>query len=199
MRAEGTSHHAHASAAPEVLLNKKDIDKGKADCWSIGVILYQVEPQLMLWDHCLCNTSHSTRQHIHPANIDVPVQLLFGEHPFEKPADVEEGSVKRTLHRILKVTEPWHLTGLTRQPCLSQAMQTASALSFLLCMARWTTNCRRMPHRCPPRRWTCCSTSLWKTPPSVTPFWTCRMILGEPSHALLSGAARPAVYMRCPE
>ena len=34
----------------------------------------------------------------------VSVQLLFGEHPFEKPADVEEGSVKRTLHRILKVT-----------------------------------------------------------------------------------------------
>ncbi|CAL5220740.1 g2799 [Coccomyxa viridis] len=56
--------------APEVLLNKKDIDKRKADCWSIGVILYQ---------------------------------LLFGEHPFEKTADVEEGSVKRTLHRILKV------------------------------------------------------------------------------------------------
>lgn len=32
------------------------------------------------------------------------MQLLFGEHPFEKPADVEEGSVKRTLHRILKVS-----------------------------------------------------------------------------------------------
>ena len=30
-------------------------------------------------------------------------QLLLGEHPFEKPVDLEEGSVKRTLQRILKV------------------------------------------------------------------------------------------------
>lgn len=37
------------------------------------------------------------------------VQLLFGEHPFEKTADVEEGSVKRTLHRILKVMTAWHI------------------------------------------------------------------------------------------
>ena len=39
------------------------------------------------------------------------MQLLFGEHPFEKPADVEEGSVKRTLHRILKVNH----NGIARQ------------------------------------------------------------------------------------
>lgn len=56
--------------APEVLLNKKNVDTRKADCWSVGVILYQ---------------------------------LLFGEHPFEKPSDQEEGSVKRTLHRIIEV------------------------------------------------------------------------------------------------
>jgi serine/threonine protein kinase len=57
-------------AAPEILLNKRDADQRKADCWSVGVMLYQ---------------------------------LLFGEHPFEKPSDLEEGSVKRSLHRILKV------------------------------------------------------------------------------------------------
>jgi serine/threonine protein kinase len=56
--------------APEVLLNKKDVDTRKADCWSVGVILYQ---------------------------------LLYGEHPFERPSDQEEGSVKRTLHRIVQV------------------------------------------------------------------------------------------------
>ena len=33
----------HAPAAPEVLLNKKDVDKHQSDCWSIGVILYQVD------------------------------------------------------------------------------------------------------------------------------------------------------------
>ncbi|CAL8472199.1 g11741 [Coccomyxa elongata] len=56
--------------APEVLLNKKDVNQKKADCWSVGIILYQ---------------------------------LLYGEHPFEKPSDQEEGSVKRTLDRIVKV------------------------------------------------------------------------------------------------
>ena len=44
----------------------------------------------------------------HLSALWVAVQLLFGEHPFEKAADVEEGSVKRTLHRILKVAhDPW--------------------------------------------------------------------------------------------
>lgn len=63
-------------AAPEMLLNKKDVDTKKADSWSIGVMLYQ---------------------------------LLFGEHPFEKPVDLEEGSVKRTLQRILKVRDRAHV------------------------------------------------------------------------------------------
>ena len=52
-----------------MLLNKKDVNQKKADCWSVGIILYQ---------------------------------LLYGEHPFEKPSDQEEGSVKRTLDRIVK-------------------------------------------------------------------------------------------------
>ena len=115
MRAEGPNHYARASAAPEVLLNKKDIDNRKADCWSIGVILYQVEPQLVVLgspvpqQHLSLHTPASTSLQ----TICSPVQLLFGEHPFEKSADVEEGSVKRTLHRILKVVGPWHLPDLT--------------------------------------------------------------------------------------
>ena len=62
---------------------------------------------------------------------DVSVQLLFGEHPFEKAADVEEGSVKRTLHRILKVNEARHLTTffIRQQSCLCQAIGTSACLS----------------------------------------------------------------------
>ena len=42
-------------------------------------------------------------------------QLLLGEHPFEKPVDLEEGSVKRTLQRILKVLLDRHVRYSSRQ------------------------------------------------------------------------------------
>ena len=51
---------------------------------------------------------------VHLADGWLSMQLLFGEHPFEKAADVEEGSVKRTLHRILKVSAGWHIASPMR-------------------------------------------------------------------------------------
>lgn len=143
--------------APEVLLNKKDVDTRKADCWSVGVILYQ---------------------------------LLFGEHPFERPSDQEEGSVKRTLHRIVQVhlfcscvfplstsmhlllclrlykRPKWRVTaGVTKRCLLSSSLH------------RWSTGYHRMhpPHR---KRWTCCSMCWWRTLSSATAYRTCRCTPG---------------------